>query len=255
MLRTLIYDIETSPNLIWAWQLWNTNALKVEQTPYMLSFAYKWLDEKKTEVLALPDYEGYEDDPMDDSGLCGDLYELFNEADVVIAHNGNKFDQRFAKGRFLEHGWSPPAPYIEIDTLKIARREFKFQSNKLDSLGEYLGVGRKVEHEGASLWFKCMAGDLKAWSKMKKYNLQDVDLLEAVYLKLRPWIRNHPNMNKSMSGVKCGRCGSVHLNRRGTRRTGRYEYQRYQCQSCGGWLQERVRSDTTNVPDFVAMGA
>lgn len=248
--RTLLFDIENTPNLIWAWSLWDARSLKVERRSHMLSFAYKWLGEKKTHVCALPDYELYDKDPTDDYALVFELHRLLDEADVVIGHNSQRFDVTVSNGRFLEHGLQPPSPFNQIDTLKIARRHFKLPSNRLDDIGQQLGVGRKVEHEGMRLWFSCMDGDMAAWARMKKYNKQDVDLLEAVYMKLRPWAWGHPNLNSDMSGMKCPKCGSSHVIRRGTMRTTRLVYQRFQCQGCGAWLKERL-SDRVNKPDLV----
>lgn len=250
-MKTLIYDIENAPHLMYAWQSWEACCLKMEQRGYMLSFAYKWLGEKKVHVCALPDYELYDDDPTDDYALCHELHGLFDEADVVIAHNGDKFDQKISKGRFVDHGFLPPSPFKSIDTLKIARKEFKLPSNRLDDLGDQLGVGRKVSHEGLSLWFKVMDGDEAAWDRMRKYNKQDVVLLEKVYLKLRPWAFGHPNMNDNMAGLKCSKCGSKHLQSRGTYRTTACSYQRYQCQGCGSWMKSR-KSDKHNKPEVMA---
>ena len=42
----------------------------------------------------------------------------------------------------------PPSPYKTIDTLKIARKYFGFNSSKLDDLGRVLGAGEKVRHGG-----------------------------------------------------------------------------------------------------------
>ena len=93
------------------------------------------------------------------------------------------------------------------------------------------------EHEGHELWVKCMNGDKDAWKRMEDYNIQDVVLLEQLYNKLLPWIKNHPNQNLFNESVVCPTCGSNHLQKRGTAISTAGVYQRYQCKSCGSWSQ------------------
>jgi DNA polymerase elongation subunit (family B) len=234
--KILLYDIETSPSLGYTWEMWETNVLKVIQPWYMLCFSYKWLGEKKTHVISLPQFKGYKKNHRDDKELVKKLWSLFEEADIIMGHNGDRFDIKKTNAKFIEHGFNPPEPYKTIDTLKIARRYFKFDSNKLDSLGEYLGVGRKMKTGGFDLWLDCMDGDMKAWVRMEKYNKQDVVLLEKVYLKLRPWIQNHPNLNILDNKYNsCPNCKSSNLHKRGFSLTTIGKKQRWQCKDCGAW--------------------
>lgn len=239
--RVLIYDIETSPIEGVTWGLYEQNVVWVDRDWHILTVSWKWLGDKQVHVLGLPDFKLYDKDPRDDKKLVEKLWDLFNEADVVIAHNGDQFDQKKSQARMLIHGFDPPSPYLQIDTKKAAKRYFAFTSNKLDDLGEYLGVGRKYETGGKYLWKSCIEGDLKAWARMKKYNRQDVLLLERIYLKLRPWIQNHPAMNiLTDRPLACPKCGGGPLHKRGTRKTTKTTtVQRLQCQNCGGWSQER----------------
>jgi len=250
--KILLYDIETAPNLIHTWGVYEQNALEVIRPWYLLCFAYKWLDDPSTKVIALPDFEKeYKKDPENDYQLIKYLHELFNEADVVVAHNGNSFDQKKVHARFLMHGFDPPTFYRQIDTLKEARKNFRFDSNRLNDLGLMLELGEKVDTGGYSLWKDCMAGDLKAWNKMKKYNKQDVVLLEKVYKSLRPWISNHPNVS-ILNGLTdgCPKCGARHLQKRGIRHNKTTSYQEYQCQSCRGYFRDKVSLKREN-PQYV----
>ena len=233
--RVLIYDIETTPLISYTWGTFKQNVIKVIQESYILCFAYKWLGEKHTHIVALPQFEGhYKEDPTSDKKLVEKLLSLFDEADIVIAHNGDRFDQRKSKGRFLIHGLKPPSAFRTIDTLKIARRHFALHSNRLDSLGDMLGVGRKVQHTGFSLWEGCMNGDPASWQTMMKYNIQDVNLLEAVYFKLQGWIDNHPNMTVySDDKYACPNCLSPNVVEDGFKYTQAGKYKQYHCQDCG----------------------
>lgn len=249
--KVLIYDIETTPNLGYIWGKYEQNVLDYVDETHMLCFAYKWLGEKKTHIVALPDFPEYKKDPTNDFYVLAKLWMLFDEADVVIAHNGDQFDQKMTNARFVAQGFDPPTPYKSIDTKKVARKYFRFNSNKLDDLGKKLGLGQKEQTGGFSLWLGCMAGNKRAWQTMKRYNKQDVVLLEKVYLKLLPWIDNHPAMNlyneRPDTCPKCGEPGPFHA--RGFYYTKVSKKQRYQCQNCNGWTvgRDNIRTLTKYV--------
>ena len=236
--KVLLFDIENSPLISYTWGIWEQNVIEVKEEWYILCFAYKWLGEKETHFLSLPDFKGYTKDKKNDEHLVNELHKLFDQAEVIIAHNGDAFDIKKANSRFIQHRLEPPSPYKTIDTLKIARRNFKFDSNKLDHLGQYLKLGRKVKHEGFSLWLGCMAGEKASWKKMETYNKQDVVLLEKVYLKLRGWNNSTPNFNLVLGTFhNCPACGSEHTIKKGFRLTMVNMYQNHQCMNCGKQFQ------------------
>lgn len=231
--RILLFDLENSPIRGHAWEIYDTNVF-VEEDWYMLSWSAKWFGERETMVKGLCDYKGYKKGSQDDSKLVKELWELLNKADIVIAHNGDRFDIRKFNARCLIHGLTPPRPYKTVDTLKTARRYFKMTSNKLDDLGRSLGVGRKKVTTGFDLWKRVMLGESKAWKEMKEYNKQDVILLEKVYKKLLPWTKNHPSVNLfTRENKACPNCGSKHLSKNGYRGTASGIRQRYLCVGCG----------------------
>lgn len=237
--KILLVDLETSPLVSFNWGIYEQNAIKVVKEWHILCFAYKWLDGGATKVVSLPDFPMYKKNKDNDKEVVKKLHELFDEADIILAQNGDSFDIKKSNARFIYHGFSPPSQYKTIDTLKIARRNFKFTSNKLGDLGEYLGVGKKVSTGGFELWDKCMKGDLKAWSLMKRYCKQDVDLLEKVYLKLRPWSKTHPNLALFNTAEKesCPNCQSDNVQKRGYTPTNAIWYRRFQCQQCTAWFK------------------
>jgi len=244
-LRVLLFDIETAPNLAYVWGKYEQDVLAYKKELYMLSFSYKWLGTNTVYAHSLPEYKIYKKDRENDVELIQDLWKLFDEADIIIAHNGDKFDIRMANSFFAFHGMKPPAPYKTVDTLKVARAKFKFNSNKLNDLGEYLKLGSKVETGGFKLWTGCLANDKESWRLMVKYNKQDVVLLEKVYLTLRPWMTNHPNLNINYETNLCPVCGSDKMQCRGFGYTLIGKYQRYQCQKCGKWSRgKNERTET-----------
>ena len=230
--RILLVDLETTPLVSYNWGIYEQNAIEIITDWHILCFSYKWLGEKKTHVVSLPDFKLYKKDPDNDRDLVKELHKLFGEAQTLVAHNGLSFDFKKANARFIYHGLTPPEPYKTIDTLKVARKYFKFSSNRLDALGDYLKLGRKVHTGGFKLWKDCMEGDLKAFKRMKRYNKQDVLLLEKVYYSLRGWM----NPNTSLpEGSVCHVCGATRLQRRGFSITVRGKRQRAQCTQCGAW--------------------
>lgn len=234
--RILLFDIEVSPTIAAVWTPYNTNTVWKEKDWYMLSWSAKWLNESKITTKCLADYGSYVPGSDDDRELVEELWSLLDEADWVIGHNVDKFDVPKCKARFVKHGLDPVSSFKTIDTCKLSRKVFGFFSNKLDDIGQFLGLGQKVSTGGYSLWKNCMAGDKQAFAKMKKYNTQDVKLLEDVYLTLRAWDDSHPNINLiANTSDHCPKCGSGEIVRRGysVSRIGRAH--RFQCKSCKGY--------------------
>ena len=252
--RVLLYDIETSPLLTWNWGIWQQNAIRVKQEFTILSVAWRWLGQKAIHVVAQCDFEDYVPGEVDDYNVVATLHELFEKADIVVAHNGNKFDQAKSRARMVVHGLEPPTGFKEVDTLQVARKQFKFTSNRLDDLCRVLGIGEKHETGGFSTWEGCMEGDEKAWRKMKTYNRHDVILLEALYLRLLPWMTNHPNMavmsDKPDGCPKCGANQPGDIQSRGWRYYQVTKRRAFRCYRCGGIFYGRhlVKSDAQNVP-------
>lgn len=231
-MKILLFDIETAPNVSYTWGKWEQDVIRFKKQWYMLSFAYKWLGERKVHVRSLRQYPSYKRDPENDLALVRELLQLFNEADVIVAHNGNSFDIKMAQSRFMAHNLPVPKPFKSVDTKLVAKRYGRFMSNALDDLGADLGLGRKIKHAGFDMWLGCMEGDEKHWKNMEKYNKQDVVLLEKVYLHLRGYMSNHP---KTFEGKACDVCNSTHVTFRGTMRTKTRSFRRFQCQDCGTW--------------------
>ncbi len=242
--KILLYDIENTPTVVTTWGLWEQDAIETLEEWYLMSYAYKWLGEKQTHVVALSDFKGYKKNRKDDKALCESLHKLFEEADIVIAHNGDEHDQKKSNSRFIFNGLNPPSPYKSIDTKKVAKRYFKFNSNSLNNLGVYFGFGEKIDNP-KGLWRRCMDGEMKAWKHMKKYNKQDVVLLEKVYLKMLPWMTNHPNIAVLREEKRaCPNCGSAKMQKRGSAPTLGGKRQRWQCMDCASWHTSNIKENS-----------
>lgn len=232
--KVLFFDIETSSMMSYHWGLREENISLNQIIEYsnIMCYAAKWGHNKKIFTDAIWDYDDYIPHSRDDYSVVYTLRELLDEADIVVAHNA-PFDVKVFNTRCIYHGMKPVSPFVTVDTLAIARRKFRFASNRLDSLGDYLGVGRKVQTGGFDLWRNSMEGDEDAQELMVKYNKQDVQLLVDVYHKLRPYDDKTPALSNFYERMVCNACGSEHVRPNGTRTTLTRKYQRYVCTDCG----------------------
>ena len=231
-MKILTLDIETAPNTAYVWGLWKQNIAvsQIKESGYILSWAAKWLHEKELRSSSL-----WKNTP---EKMLRPIHNLLSEADSVVHYNGTKFDIPWLNGEFAKIHLAPPAPYHQIDLLRVVRNQFKFPSNKLEFVAKALGVGAKSDIMTFEDWVGCIEGDAQSWRKMDHYNRKDVELTEELYLRLLPWIKQHPNHGLYKIEKKiCPSCGSDHYHSRGTMTTRAGVYQRYQCQNCGTWFR------------------
>ena len=224
--KILIIDIETRPALAYVWRTFKENVgyEQVVEPGGIICFAAKWLGDPETYFYSNWTHSHHE--------MIAAAHALIEEADAVVTYNGDKFDLPKLQGEFILDGLKPPSPVTSIDVVKTIRK-LGFLMNRLAFIGPLLRVGEKVKHEGFELWAKVLDGDVKAREKMRKYNIQDVVLLEKLYVKVRPYIKNHPHLGEEAR--QCGACGSNNVHSRGYRRTKSFKIQRLQCQKCGSW--------------------
>lgn len=180
-MKILLLDIETTPLQVYTWGLWDQNIgiNQIIKSTEMMCFGAKWLGQKSVTFKSVQ-HDGKK-------AMLEELHKLMDEADVLVGWNSASFDHKHINREFLENGMEPPSPVKDLDLMTIVKANFQFPSNKLDYVAQKLGVGAKVKHSGFELWIKCMDGDDKAWREMKKYQIQDVQLLDSLYDILLPW--------------------------------------------------------------------
>ena len=238
--NVLVFDLETAPLESYHWALWDQNIsldqIKVDWS--ILAYAAKWVGSK--EVLYRDTGGRGIKKVRNDKPLVADLWKLLDEADIVVAQNGVRFDVKKLNARLIIHGFKPYSPIRVVDTLAVAKKHFGFTSNRLAYMSEQLTDSPKDEHKkfpGFELWAECLKDNPEAWKEMKKYNIRDVIATEKLYLKQLPWIDQHPNVGTySTDGTQvCPKCGSGNVQKRGTSVLQLGSYQRFHCQDCGGW--------------------
>ncbi len=231
--KVLLFDIETAPILASVWGIWDQNVglNQIERDWFVLSWSAKWLSCDAVMYMDQRKAKKIEDDKTTLQGI----WNLLDEADVVVTQNGKKFDVKKLNARFIMNGLQPPSSYKHIDTLTLAKKHFGFTSNKLAYMTDKLcKKHKKSEHKkfpGFELWKECIAGNLAAWKEMEEYNKLDVLSLEELYKKLAPWDGN-VNFSPIVGSDVC-KCGSTDVVKNGFHYTNNSKFQRYKCTSCG----------------------
>lgn len=237
--KILLFDLETAPMVVYAWERFDTN-IGLDQTisePFILAYSAKWLYDNDVQADVLTPGEAV---GRNDYRLVKALWRLLDEADIVVAYNGDKADLPWLRSRFLVYGMPPTKPFISVDPYKTVKRQFGFTSGKLDAIAMYLRLQDRKLKTDFSLWRGCMEGDEKSLDSMLKYNAQDVKVLEEVYLKLRPYITNHPNVGNILDMDVCVRCGSERFEQiDGYYYTNVNRYPLFRCMDCGSVFRGR----------------
>lgn len=240
--KILLLDIETAPMEVYTWSLRGNDYISptnIIKDWFVLSWSAKFLFSSQVFSDSVTPQEASN---RDDSRMIMGIYQFLNEAQIVITHNGNKFDLPKINSRLLVHGFPPPTHYQTIDTLSVARKYFGFSSNKLDYLNKILGLNLKDDMSFDD-WIACVHGNREALSKMEKYNRKDVLNLEDLYVTLRPWIQNHPNVGVYLNTEDsvCKNCGKElkDENWEGTYETNTAVYRAFRC-SCGAIGRDKV---------------
>lgn len=192
--KILVYDIETSPILAQMWSMWQQGfgLNQIESDWFIMSFAAKWLG--SDEIFYYDQSQA--EDMEDDYELLSALWDLLNEADIVVGQNVKAFDTKKVNARFILNGFPKPSTYRQIDTLSIAKENFAFTSRKLEYMSDQLCSVKKIKHDefpGHVLWSECLKGNQRAWEAMKEYNVQDILATEELYNLFSSWDSKLPN--------------------------------------------------------------
>ena len=177
----------------------------------------------------------------DDKRIVTKLWALLDEADIVIAHNGDNFDIRKMNTRFAKYKLNLPSPYQTIDTYKSARKRLNISYYRLSYLADYFGLDHSKHSTDFQMWVDCLNGDDEALQNMQDYCDQDIRVLEDVYLYLRPFIQPHPNLGLYIEedSSMCPSCASTDLKKCGTYATTVNLYESYRCNKCGSITRAR----------------
>jgi DNA polymerase elongation subunit (family B) len=247
--KILIFDIETAPMQAFVWKRYKEN-ISLDQTiseSFMLCWSAKWLYDEVVLGDCLTQTEALTED---DLRITKSLYDLVNQADILVAYNGRNFDIPYMNQRFLVYGFPPYAPTHIVDPYETAKSVFRFSSNKMDHIATQLGLQNKLKTD-FNLWKGCLLGDIKCLENMLTYNKQDVVVLEEIYCQMLPWIKNHPNISNYFDDKeRCVKCGTDKIlklkNKFFYTHSGKYEL--YRCQECGAIFRGKRNLNNKSVP-------
>jgi predicted PolB exonuclease-like 3'-5' exonuclease len=233
--KILFFDIETTPNLVFTWGVGKSYVTheSIFKERKISCICYKWADEKIVHSLKMDIKKhlinDYDDDA--DKKLLEQFLEVYKKADLAVAHNGDHFDIATIKARLVKYGLPSLTPTL-LDDSYLQSKKIRFNSHRLDYLGQYLGVGRKTS-TSYGLWLDVMHGSKKALTDTVNYCKQDVILLEKVYKKLKPHINSKLNMGLfHPAELVCKSCGSSNLRKDGLRYNATTAKQQYECADC-----------------------
>lgn len=254
--RILNMDIETAPMLAFVWSCFKqyVNPDQLLAASSVLCWAAKWLGNDDIMFDSMQADIKPSENPLDfyqcsDERVVRSIWTLFDEADIIVGHNGRAFDSKTLNARWIKYGMTPPSPYKFVDTYTMVKDTVRLPRNKLESVGRYYDIGTKLEHEGFQLWVKCMCGDPEAWERMARYNRQDVLLDEEAYLLFRAWDRRHPNvaLHYEDGNVRCIVCGSTAVKQDTSHEsyTAASVFPSYRCGACGKVMRGRKRHTPT----------
>ena len=245
--RILFYDIETTLAKSYHFgQFKQYLGVKQQiQEGHLLSHAWAW---NNGDVIGsiLTREEILDHDP---ERLVLEAWALFDNADIIVAHYGKKFDIPKMNGYFLKYGLQPPSPFKVVDTKEISSKKFLLPFNSLEYLAKALGVQQKIDNSGIQLWIDCDHGKQEALDEMLAYNVGDVEALRDVYNRLITWDNNGVNMALySDHGASCPHCSSddVSVIQGKYSHTVARKYQAYRCNGCGAVLRSNRKEGSGN---------
>ena len=260
--KILLFDIETSMIQAYIWGLWNQNISinSIIKDWYVLCWSARWLGQKNIihdsihlhgDKLPYSDYERI---------VVESLWKLLDEAEVVIAFNGKKFDKKKMNAKFLEYGFKEPSPYKIIDPMLIVKGNFALTSNKMDFVVKYVEDNKEGKsHTNIGLWHKCMDNDVESLDYMLEYCDQDIEVLEKVYMTVRAWDKNAPNLalHYDDNEVRCNGCGSTDLKPLENKsfNTTLSSFSVLRCNNCGKVLRDRTNTLTKEKRQSLLMNA
>lgn len=245
--RVLYFDIETSPNIADVWGMWDQNIglTQLRESSRIIGFGYKWRSGKPAKWIS--EYDPKTGELSQQHQMLQAAHELYDQADIVVTYNGDKFDHKRLNTAWVSAGITPPSPSKSLDLFKVVSRNFQFPSKKLAYVADRLIGDTKIQNGGHQLWRDCLdpGVDKKkrraAWDLMARYCMQDVDLLEPLHTVLEPWLQDSQSfglIGAPKTAPHCRKCGSSEVRKRGFAYTPTQAYQQYRCDSCGGWTRD-----------------
>jgi len=176
-IRQAIFDIETS----------SLNA----GFGRVLCAVIQLYDPNDLVILRADQYAAWKDGRRsDDKELVADILSVLAEADIVIAHNGLKFDMPFLRTRAVIHGLPPVNFQKIIDPVLMARQHFRWPYNSLDMISGLINSQHQKTPLNPTVWARAIGdGDKECMDLIVEHCIADVKVLEEVIKAVKGYVR------------------------------------------------------------------
>ncbi len=199
--------------------------------PRTVCFTAKWLDKARPEFVAEWQH------PDDPTWVARRSHELIDAADLVITYNGNRSDLKWLRTAWTEQGMAEPRPFKSVDLFKLQAR-WAFERRSLGYLLDRLSMASKQGRYNSAEAFAACAGKRDAQKALRAYNVADVEITEALYLRVRHLLPSvnvgafYADANEVNRCPYCGEEGTLKAS--GWYTANVYRYGLRTCSSCGG---------------------
>lgn len=235
----LVFDIETSPMLVFAWQLGKQDISykNIYKERQVLCIGYAFNDDPPSVINM--DYDQFDLHVRDndaDKEMIQKFIEIVGKADRVIGHNAKRFDISVLRSRIVKHQLPDFQPLLVDDTYSQTK-DIGFSSHKLDYMTGFLGLEQKKDHP-YEMWLDVVNKVPGAFEDMQEYCKGDIESTRQMYKRLQPYTQSQLNMSIWMGKpTVCPHCGSKRkamVRKYRMTRTGRYP--QFQCMDCGRYF-------------------
>ena len=173
MISTCCFDLETS----------SLNA----NFGIVLCAVLRGSDKKRPIVLRGDTYEAWASNRSNDSDLVGSIADALSCYDVLVAHNGARFDIPFLRTRMARWGLPAFPNKKVVDPVQLARNKLRMSSNSLAALASLIQAGEKTVVD-ANMWLEAsLDGNKQAMDYIVKHCIRDVEILEKVADAVKPY--------------------------------------------------------------------
>jgi hypothetical protein len=241
--KILIIDIETSPNIVMSWAcskqfVGHTQIIGERQ---IVCISYKWHGEDKV----YNHHWGFS--KQCDKKLLEKIIPVMNKADLIVGQNHERFDIKWINTRVIYHRLEPinVKTLTLVDTMKMAKANFYFNSNSMAYMSKYLKIEQKMDGGGWTRIKKIiLEKDKEALLEHIDYCDGDIKTTEELFDVLRPYCEMTKSLGLIETGDRdtCPSCASDDRQKWGFFYTKVGKYQKYRCNGC-----KHVYKDTRRV--------
>lgn len=210
--KILVYDIETSRAPAMVFQTGKTY-IRHEQLRdefKIISISYKWLGQD--EVFSLE-----WDSNHSDEDLMRKFLSVYNQADMVVGYNNDKYDNKWINTRAAKYRLEVNTLVKSFDLYKQIKKLMYLPSYSMKYVAKFFGVQQKLSHEGALMWDMIQFGTKEEQreylDKMIEYNVGDIITTEEIYLEMRRYLGHKVHIGVATGEEKysCPNCGSENV--------------------------------------------